>query len=355
MLMTVAAVMAVLWPLSRHRDQLSSADPDTQFYQDQIAEIDRDCDRGLLSVQEAEAAKIEAARRLLRSSKLAPVSEAVGEPALRRRRAVSALALSVVPLLALAIYGAYGSPQLPGQPLQARLQVDPQQLDVATALARIEAHLAQRPDDGRGWEVVAPVYVRSGRLADAVRAYQAAIRLLGESAGRLADYGEALILLNEGIVSAEARAVLERSLALDASVQKSRFYLARAAEQDGEVDRARGHYAEILSSSPPDAPWLPAVRARLASLAGAGEAGQPAADMQDAIKGMVAGLAARLDGQGGSPEEWIRLVRSYKVLGEHEKAQAALDKARQTFAADQVALRNIDAIARELNLAAVDR
>ena len=64
--------------------------------------------------EEAEAARIEAGRRLLRAVPAATVSPAVGEPALRRRRAASTLALSMIPILALAAYGAFGSPHLPG-------------------------------------------------------------------------------------------------------------------------------------------------------------------------------------------------------------------------------------------------
>ena len=58
--MTAAAVMAVLWPLSRHYAVGRQADPDTQFYRSQIGEIERDLARGVLLPNEAEAAKAEA-------------------------------------------------------------------------------------------------------------------------------------------------------------------------------------------------------------------------------------------------------------------------------------------------------
>ncbi|MDP8919034.1 MAG: c-type cytochrome biogenesis protein CcmI, partial [Pseudomonadota bacterium] len=91
--MTAAAVMAVLWPLSRHYAVGRQADPDTQFYREQIAEIERDLARGVLLPSEAEAAKAEAGRRLLRATGMRGEGfAAVGEPALRRRRAASTLA-----------------------------------------------------------------------------------------------------------------------------------------------------------------------------------------------------------------------------------------------------------------------
>ena len=92
--MTALVVMAVLWPLSRrHWATTRADDADLTFYRDQLAEIDRDSNRGLLSSAEAEAARAEAGRRLLRATSASESGlVALGEPALRRRRAVSALA-----------------------------------------------------------------------------------------------------------------------------------------------------------------------------------------------------------------------------------------------------------------------
>jgi cytochrome c-type biogenesis protein CcmH len=290
----------------------------------------------------------------LRASQAAgDAADLLSEPALRRRRAASAIALSAVPLLALAIYGAYGSPHLPTQPLSARLQTNPQQVDFATAVARIEAHLAQAPNDGRGWEVIAPVYLRNGRFADAVKAYGNAVRLLGEDAQRLTNYGEALVAATEGVVSAEARQVFEKALQRDATMAKAHYYLARAAEQDGDRDGARAHYDAILSSSAPDAPWTPLVREQLARLDGDGASATVASlpeDRQASIRGMVEGLAQRLATSGGTADEWARLVRSYAVLGERDKASASLKSAREALARDQAGLGRLDSLAQELAL-----
>jgi cytochrome c-type biogenesis protein CcmH len=291
---------------------------------------------------------VEAGRRLLRASAAGdPVLCAVGEPALRRRRAVSALALSCVPILALALYGAHGSPHLPGQPLADRLNQPADPTDIGSAVGRIEAHLAQNPRDGRGWDVIAPVYLRMGRAEDAVKAYDTALRLLGPEANRLAQYGEALVTAQDGMVPAEARSAFEKALQLDPGSAKARFYLARAAEQDGDRERAREGLSALLATSPADAPWVPVVKEELAKLEG--PSGPDAPD-REAILGMVEGLAGRLEAQGGSVEEWTRLIRSYTVLGDTAKAKVAGRKAREALAQDQGAVQRIDATARELNL-----
>jgi cytochrome c-type biogenesis protein CcmH len=359
-LMTGAAVLAVLWPLSRRPLRELETGLEARFYCDQLAEIERDVGRGLLSPEEAEGAKTEAGRRLLRASAASPgPGDAVGEPALRRRRAVSAIAFSVVPLLALAVYGAFGSPQIPAQPLSARLDAQLEPVDMAAALARIEAHLAHNSEDGRGWEVVAPVYLRAGRFEDAAKGYREALRLLGESAPRLASYGEALIGVHAGMVTADARAAFERALQLEPAGPKPNFYLAQAAEQDGDVERARAHYAEIVAHSPPEAPWLAPIREKLAALPKdpgfEAVASLGTMDREAAIRGMVEGLAARLEANGGSMDEWSRLVRSYAVLGERDKARTVLERARQSLAQKDPQEDSLDELARELNLSAQAR
>nr|WP_262298466.1 c-type cytochrome biogenesis protein CcmI [Microvirga sp. HBU67692] len=360
--MTAAAVMAVLWPLSRHYAVARQADPDTQFYREQIAEIERDQARGVLMPSEAEAAKAEAGRRLLRATGLrGEAFAAVGEPALRRRRAASTLALSIIPILALATYEIYGSPQAPVQaPVQAAAAAPAAAqaagtVDLMQAVAQIEAHLAKNPQDGRGWEVIAPVYLRMGRVDDAVKAYEAAVRSLPPDSDRFASYGEVLVMARDGLVSADAQAAFEQALTLDPGSPKARFYLARAAVQDGQIAKARAAYAQLLASSPADAPWVEAVRQEMAALDGpAGQA--PAGESPDgrigpeAIAGMVAGLAGRLEAQGGTAEEWARLMRSYAVLGQRDKAVAAARRAREALAQDNAALKTIDTMARELKL-----
>lgn len=350
--MTAAAVMAVLWPLSRHRASVAELDPNTQFYRDQVAEIARDQERGLLLPAEAESARAEAARRLLSATASRDVmTYAVGEPALRRRRAVSTLALSLIPIVALAVYGAYGSPHVSSAVATARPQADGQ-VDLATAVGQIEKHLAAKPDDGRGWDVIAPVYLRMGRVDDAVKAYATAIKLLGngtdgKSADRFANYGEAMVAARDGLVSVEAKKAFERAVALDPSLVKARFYLARASEQDGQRDKARAEYTALLSASPADAPWLGTVKEQLTRLDASPNAAMPDAN---AIMGMVSGLAERLETQGGNADEWGRLMRSYVVLGQRDKAMLAFSRARLALAKDQAGLQSIDAMARELKL-----
>ncbi|MGH6770103.1 MAG: c-type cytochrome biogenesis protein CcmI [Xanthobacteraceae bacterium] len=356
-LMTAAAVFAVLWPLAR-RGRATVSGSDVVVYRDQLDEIRRDREAGRIGDSEARAAQVEVSRRLLEAADAANAAPATASDAVvaRRRRTVAVAALAALPLGALAVYLALGSPSLPGQPLASRMAVHDQSIE--RLIAQVEERLSQNPKDGRGWEVIAPIYLRLGRYDDAVRARRNALALNGESAERYAGLGEALVAAANGIVTAEAKAAFEAAIKLDAEDVRTRYFLGLAAEQDGKPDAAAAIWRAMLASAPPDAPWIQVVRNALMRVGGAGPneeqvaaAGNLPPEQQRAmIEGMVARLAERLQRDGSDVDGWLRLVRSYMVLGEREKALAAAGHARRALAGDPDKLRRIDEFIKGLGL-----
>ncbi len=276
--MTGAAVFAVLWPLSRAPAGIDIRELDVAFYRAQTAEIERDRARGVIGVDEAEGACVEAARRLMAAAGRGPAPGRPAQSPQMATRVVALGALVFIPTLALGLYGAVGAPDQPDQPLEARLKAAPADMDIAAAIAKIERHLVEAPDDGRGWAVIAPVYVRLGRPADAVRAYREAIRTLGPDGDRYAGLGEAEMAAAGGTVTAEAKASFEAATRLDPASPRAGFYLGVAAEQDGDKPRALALWTKLASGAPPDAPWLPAVRRQLADATGGSSDAGPAGD-----------------------------------------------------------------------------
>ena len=200
-LMTTAAIFAVLWPLARRTPLPTGSD--VEVYRDQLDEIERDRAGGLIGEREAEAARVEVSRRLLAAAD--DVAPARSPDRVGWRGRVAALtALTLLPLGAASLYLMLGSPDLTGQPQAARVESSPEQSPIAELVGRVEAHLEQNPEDGQGWEVLGPVYMRLGRYDDAVKARKNTLRLLEPSAGRWADLGEALTGAANGIVTAEA-------------------------------------------------------------------------------------------------------------------------------------------------------
>jgi cytochrome c-type biogenesis protein CcmH len=357
-LMTVAAIFAVLWPLSRQAP--TRAGSDLEVYRDQLDEIERDRAAGRIEAAEAEAARVEVSRRLIAAADAAEPMTASG--AATRRRLVALVALIALPIGAGAAYLSLGSPLLPGQPQLARNDAPPEQRSIEELVARVEAHLEQNPNDGRGWEVVAPVYLRLNRLDDAVRARRNALRLLGATAEREADLGEALTFTANGMVTAEAKDTFERALKLDPQAFKARYFLGLAAEQDGRREDAARMWRALLESAPAGAPWEAFVRESLARVdPSASPSGPSAADVAAAndmtpaqrnemVRGMVDRLAARLKEQGTDVDGWMRLLRAYMVLGEPDKARAAAGDARRALAGEPEKIRMIDELIKGLGL-----
>jgi cytochrome c-type biogenesis protein CcmH len=355
-LLTGIAVFAVLWPLAKPVGKAAS--PDIAFYRAKLDEIARDAELANISPQDAEAAKTEAARQLLAASEKDPGGLAVA-PSPLRPRLVALAALIFVPALGLGLYAAIGHPDWQDEPLEARLNAPAESMDINAAIAKVEAHLAQHPQDGLGYEVLVPAYLRLGRIEDAVHAAQMALQKLGENPQRLTAYGETLVFANHGIVTEEARKLFERALATTGPlVPKAWFFLGLAASQDGDKAKARDYWEKLLAQSPPNAPWRTDLEARLASLANqnatpdqaAALAALPPAERDAAIRAMIDRLAARLAENGQDIEGWLRLVRAYKVVNQIDKARAALATARHDFGSDPAASARIDALAHELGL-----
>ncbi len=362
-LMTGAAALAVLLPLSRRStvETLSEAEADTAFYKSQIADIERDLARGLVEPAEAENTRVEAARRLLAAQRRAGPDVAMAGGTHRRR--IAALAVLIgVPLVSLPLYLAVGRPDMPAQPLASRQQDSPEQMEFVQALAKIEKHLAQNPDDGRGWEVVSPFYMQMGRFDEAVRGFSTAIRTLGETPQRLENLGEAQVAAADGIVTADARATIDKALAKDPTLVRARFYRALAAEQDGRREDAVRHYTDLVKDLPADIPLTQRVRETITRLGGPPPAAQglpeggaaiaalPDAQRQEAIRGMVEALDARLGRDSTDVEGWLRLLRSYAVLNEPQKARDAYARAITALAGDASGRGRVEALGRELGI-----
>jgi cytochrome c-type biogenesis protein CcmH len=353
-LMTGAAVLAVLWPLSRRGRDLHQAS-DVAVYKDQLEEIERDQSFGLIAPAEADAARVEVSRRLLAADSATRGRKAAADSPPARRRAVAAGSLVLVPAGAIAVYLALGSPDLPGAPLSSRVaQAHGGDQSIEQMFARVEQHLAEHPEDGKGWEVVAPIYMRLGRYDDAVTARRNAVRLLGPTADRWSFLGEAIVAMENGVVTDGAKEAFENALKLDKQDVTSRFYTGLAAEQDGRKDEAARIWKALAADAPPGAEWLPAVQRALARVepgapgAVAAAPGQSPPPQSDMVRGMVDRLAARLKQDGSDVDGWLQLVRSYKVLKDADRARAAEADARRALAGDSEKLARLETGLKEL-------
>jgi cytochrome c-type biogenesis protein CcmH len=377
-IMTAAALAAVAWPLMRARAPLAGGG-DLAVYRDQLEEIERDRADGRIGYDEAEAARIEVSRRLLVAAAETGDTARTNSPPWRRRIAALVGAVVLLPLFAVRFYAGLGSPDLPGAPLASRAAADREAADIGALIARIERHLEEHPDDGRGWEVIAPVYLKLERFEDTAKARRNALRLLGSTAQREVDLGAALALAAGGVVTADAKAAFDRAAAMEPGNVQAMFFLGVAAQQDGHDAEAVRIWRNLMATAPPDAPWLPLVRDRLARVepglplvrdrlarvapaaAPPSQPGPTAADVAATqgmtpearlqfIRSMVERLAARLRENRSDVDGWLRLLRAYMVMGDRGKAKIAASEAREALAGEPDKLKLLEAGLRDMGL-----
>lgn len=368
---------------------------DIGVYRDQLKELDRDQDRGVLSAQEAESARIEISRRLLeadrKSGETAVVRALPSGPWL-----AGGLGLLVI-LGGFGMYALIGARAYPDLPLSLRLQVAMQAMQdrpgqqEAEALAppvegpeaepqvlelmeKLRAAVAQRPDDLEGHMLLARYEASLGNFAASQRAMVDVVRIKGAGATSqdYADLAEMMILATAGYVSPQAEEALTRALQIAPENEIARYYLGLMYAQNDRSDLAFRLWRELLENSNPDGPWQKPIRDQILMVAA--EAGvaydlprpalkgpssediQAAGDMteqdrMDMIRGMVEQLGERLASEGGTADEWARLVRALGVLGDAERAKAVWNEAQTVFADVPGDIERIRAAAREAGVA----
>lgn len=354
--MTLTAVFAVWWPLARRQKPVRSGS-DIAVYRDQLDEIDRDEAASLIGGVEAEAARVEVSRRLIAAAETASAANAVTAPvpAGRYRWATLAAAIIVLPLGAGLTYLSLGSPNL--APVSMNAATDgqsPLPEGIENTVAEVETYLASNPKNGRGWELLAPVYLRLGRFDDGVRARRNALEIFGPDAARLGDLGEAIVMASNGVVTAEAKSLFERANAADPEDVMAQYYLGLSAKQEGHRDEAVKRWTALVSAAREGAEWLPLVKNALALIdekipsvivapsAPSAAAVAPPEHNGGSIEAMVARLAEHLKKDGSDVPGWIQLVRSYRVLGKADKVKAAIADAHTALASDPEALKRLD-------------
>jgi cytochrome c-type biogenesis protein CcmH len=351
-LMTLAAIAAVCWPLARRQKSVRSGS-DIAVYRDQLEEIGRDEAASLIGNVEAEAARVEVSRRLIAAAETAKAATAVAAPSPRRYRwATLAAAIVLLPLGAGVTYLSLGSPNLVPVSMDAASGGQPPLPGgIENTVAEVETYLESNPKNGRGWELLAPVYLRLGRFDDAVRARRNALEIFGPDAARLGDLGEAIIMASNGVVTPEAKGLFERANAAEPDDVMAQYYLGLSAKQEGRRDEAVQRWTALVSSAREGAEWLPLVRNALAKVDEKGPsvaAAPPSAAVAPpehnggAIEAMVERLAERLKKNGSDVPGWVQLVRSYRVLGKADKVKTAMADAHAALAGDQEALQRLD-------------
>jgi cytochrome c-type biogenesis protein CcmH len=364
-----ALVATALIRAMRHAtgDGTDSAEADLAVYRDQLAEIDRDLTRGTIGPDEAARLRAEVGKRVLDTDRTRQVQSKQRVTGLQSG-VVAALVAAVILPGTLAAYWGLGAPGYRDMALEPRLaELDaairerPTQEAALAAAGRTRDAAADQTLTRDLAGITDPETLRTrfraafeaGRTLESVRVQERLLAVLGDAAGTNdhANLALALVAEADGYVSPEAEAALRASLQADISNELSRYLVGEMFLQGGRFDQAFRFWRPIAETGDPDAPWTASIRERIgevADLAGVryaapavpgptGDDVAAAADMtpedrQAMIEGMVAQLSDRLATEGGSVEDWNRLIRSLAVLERLEQAQQIYNEAKDKFA-----------------------
>lgn len=368
--LTAAVLLLIVPPLLRtagsgHELVPGREEFDREVYRDQLDELERDRSRGLINDAQAEAAKAEIARRMLATAEKTAANGG-GAVSPRSARMLAVLLALVLPVGALAVYGSVGRPDLPAQPLASR-NIEQERggppKSVLAAMDKLKAQLAENPGDIQGWLILGQAYAKMGRNGDAADALRHAVALNRDDVEVQGLFAETLVSANDGMVPEEAVAAFDAVLAKEPKDPRARFFAALARFQAGDQRGALDRWSALMAESPADAPWVPVVRDQIREAAVAlnldpakvtpqplppeqkeqaapnaqanpqanaqGNGQGNGAGQDEMIRGMVANLAARLDADPSDVDGWLKLARSYGVLGDTAKALDAARKARE--------------------------
>lgn len=394
----VAAVILAVALVKGRAGQDAPAAYDLQVYRDQLKEVDKDLARGVINAEDAERTRAEISRRILAAdAQVKAGDDTGGQPqGLGRVLAVGVGAVMVAGSIGLYMtLGApgYGDLGLSYRIEQAKLmhETRPSQDEVEAQMPpgnpmgeppaeyvvlveKLRKAVAERPDDLQGHQLLARNEAALGNFKDAYTAQTKVIGLKGDAATAqdYLDLADMMILATAGYVSPDAEKALLATLAREPRNGAARYYMGLMLAQTGRPDRAFATWDALMREGPANAPWIAPIRDQIEELAAragvnyqlppeSGMKGPSQADMaaaqdmsaedrQQMIRGMVSQLAERLGSEGGTPEEWARLISAYAVLGETEKAQTVWDEAQQVFADKPEALATVRAGAEKAGL-----
>jgi len=350
------------------------ASKDLLIYKDQLVEVEKDLEKGVLSKSESDAARIEVSRRILLADKRSKLEKQTVSISQNHNKLITFIILIFILAGSFSIYAFLGNPSLPDMPLQARLAeikenrsqrisqeeaelLVPDEIieapsDYLALVSKLRIAMKERPNDIQGLRLLALHEFRLGKYRSARKAHLKIINVLGATATAkdLIDFAEVMIVATNGYVSPEAEFILRRGLEMKPNDGRARYYSGLSMAQSGRPDVTLRLWENLLDEGPDDAPWIPLIKEQIvdvARLVGVNLAQDqlpgPTSeqinsaetmsdiDRKEMIQGMVSSLSNRLANEGGTVNEWARLIRALGVLGETANASKIWIEAQTIF------------------------
>ena len=258
--LTVGILGLLLQPLLRRTTAEVAGEEGKRLsvYRQQFVELEQDRRNSVLTDEQYQIARRELERRVLEETGSAELP-AAGTGRQLNSKAVAVAIAVIIPVASLLLYWKLGSPlAITHPPASASVaqdsgEGDHQSVSGLDALTeRLKAKLEQNPTDGVGWALLARAYVELGRHQEAIPIYEKAMRLIPDDAQMLADYADALGVLNGRKLEGRPEELIQQAVKADPKNVKALMLAGTVAFNHKEFGRAASYWEQARTNLPPD-------------------------------------------------------------------------------------------------------
>ncbi len=283
-LLLLIALSFLLIPVLRGRRAQREEDRtalNVALYQERVAELQAQREDAVLTAEQLEAGRAEAARELLADTEgVAPSrTSSLG-------KAVPVLAAILVPVLGLGMYLHFGASDK--VELTHEFATPPQSLE--EMISRLERAAAAQPDSAESWYFLGRAYMAQNRSADAAKVFERAVALAGRQPELLGQWAQAQYFADNKKWSDKTQALTDEALKADPKEVTSLGLLGIAAFEGKRYQEAITYWERLLKELPVGDPSREALdggieRAREQLLASGGKVeAAPVANAEASIK-----------------------------------------------------------------------
>jgi len=245
-LLLLVALSFLLIPVLRGRRAQREEDRtalNVALYQERVAELHTQQEEGVLTAEQMDSGRAEAARELLADTEGADAARVsrLGKP-------LPLLAAVLVPLLGLGLYlhfGASDKVELTREFAQA-----PQSMEEMTR--RLERAVAAQPDSAEGLYFLGRTYMAQDRPADAAKIFERTVALAGRQPELLGQWAQAQYFADNKQWSDKIQALTDEALKADPKEVTSLGLLGIAAFEGGRYQEAIDYWNRLLVQLPAD-------------------------------------------------------------------------------------------------------
>lgn len=245
-----AFVLPPLWlGLRSPKARADRKEANLAIFRDQLAELGREKADGSLAEADFEQARQELQRRLLEEVEPAAADAAPSATYGPSRKTAVAI-LILLPVLALLGYGILGTPKaLDPMETAAPQQMTPEKIN--EMVASLAEKMKAKPDDMKGWLMLARSYRSLGRYDEAVQAYAKAEKFIADDPDQLASYAETLAMASGAGITGKALQMVEKALKVDPKHAHSMFLAGAAAMEAGDNKKGIAYWEPLLEQVEP--------------------------------------------------------------------------------------------------------